>query len=187
MQQTHAEAFFQLGDASAELGLGDVQRTAGSGKTTLLHHLGEVIEGVEVFHGSFSAWNAGKAPDLTVSDAFPDQPRRTPRVGADSVRDGLASLPVYPERRRVNRGQSPLLRKPSALGPSLTLALSQGERGKTPRRTLQRRQLLLHTIHRTFGLFVGASLLANRTTRRHGACSRASSLLQVMPWRCAGA
>ncbi|MND88139.1 hypothetical protein D3C80_801550 [compost metagenome] len=50
VQQAHAEAFFKLGNASAELRLGHVQCPAGCGETVMLHHLGEVVEGVEVFH-----------------------------------------------------------------------------------------------------------------------------------------
>lgn len=50
VQQAHTEAFFELGNASAELGFGHVQRASSRGETAVLHHLGEVVEGVEVFH-----------------------------------------------------------------------------------------------------------------------------------------
>ncbi|MNN64206.1 hypothetical protein D3C81_1796370 [compost metagenome] len=50
LDQAHAEALLQVGDAPAELGLGHVQRTPGRGEAAVLHHLGEVVEVVEVFH-----------------------------------------------------------------------------------------------------------------------------------------
>jgi len=50
VQQAHTEALFELGDASAELGFGHVQRAPGRGETVVFHHLGEVVQGVEVFH-----------------------------------------------------------------------------------------------------------------------------------------
>jgi hypothetical protein len=50
IEQAHAQSVFKLGDTSTELGLGHVQRPTGRGETAMFDHLGEVIEGVEVFH-----------------------------------------------------------------------------------------------------------------------------------------
>ncbi|MNJ63389.1 hypothetical protein D3C77_592860 [compost metagenome] len=49
VQQAHAQALFKVGDASAELRLGHVQRPASRGEAAVLDYLGEVVEGVEVF------------------------------------------------------------------------------------------------------------------------------------------
>ncbi|MNH08798.1 hypothetical protein D3C79_682300 [compost metagenome] len=50
LDQAHAQAFFQPGNAPAELGLGHVQGAAGGGKAAVIDHLGKVVKVVEVFH-----------------------------------------------------------------------------------------------------------------------------------------
>ena len=51
LDQPHAQPRFQLGDAAAQLALGDAGGALGSGKAAVLGHVGEVGEVVEVVHG----------------------------------------------------------------------------------------------------------------------------------------
>ncbi len=51
LDQAHAQALFQQGDAPAQLGLGQVERAAGGGKALVLDHLDKVVKVVEVLHG----------------------------------------------------------------------------------------------------------------------------------------
>lgn len=62
MQQPYAKTFFEFGNALAELGLGHVKGPPDRGETLMFHHLGEVVEGVEVFHH--------RSPDRTLKLIF---------------------------------------------------------------------------------------------------------------------
>jgi hypothetical protein len=51
LDQAHAQALFEQGDAAAQLGFGQVERPAGRRETLVLDHLHKVIKIVEVLHG----------------------------------------------------------------------------------------------------------------------------------------
>jgi hypothetical protein len=50
LQETHAEARFQLGHAARQAGLGDAQGPPGGGESAAVDHLGEVEHVVQVAH-----------------------------------------------------------------------------------------------------------------------------------------
>ncbi|MCY1249019.1 hypothetical protein D9M72_625190 [compost metagenome] len=52
LDQPHAQALLQPGDSPAQLRFGFTQCAAGRVETAVLHHLGEIVEVVEVFHFS---------------------------------------------------------------------------------------------------------------------------------------
>jgi hypothetical protein len=62
MDQPDPQAILQLGNTPAELGLGHVQRPASGGEAAMLDHLGEVVQGVEVFDD--------RSPDGTLRPIF---------------------------------------------------------------------------------------------------------------------
>jgi redox-sensitive bicupin YhaK (pirin superfamily) len=66
-QQLGAQALFQQGHAAAELGFGDAQGAAGRRKAAVLHHLGEVVQVVEV--GQFHCFKNRTLSDFLQSTA----------------------------------------------------------------------------------------------------------------------
>ncbi|OHC31686.1 MAG: hypothetical protein A2Y50_10905 [Pseudomonadales bacterium RIFCSPLOWO2_12_59_9] len=50
LQQAHAKPLFEQTDAPAQLGFGQIQGPPRRGKTAVLHHLGKIIEIVEIIH-----------------------------------------------------------------------------------------------------------------------------------------
>ncbi|MNN67761.1 hypothetical protein D3C81_1834170 [compost metagenome] len=49
--QAHTEALFELGDASAQIGLGNAQGAGGLRETAMIHHHDEVLKVIEIQHG----------------------------------------------------------------------------------------------------------------------------------------
>ncbi|MNL32280.1 hypothetical protein D3C87_1541210 [compost metagenome] len=57
LDQAHAKALFQQGDAPAEPGFGDAQRPPGGRESAVLHDLDEVVKVIQVVHAfSSSFW-----------------------------------------------------------------------------------------------------------------------------------
>ncbi len=51
LEQAHAQALLEQGDAPAQLGLRHAQCAPGRREAAVFHHLGEVVEVVQILHG----------------------------------------------------------------------------------------------------------------------------------------